>query len=119
MFIGLGWGLKFSFKVSSSSPHLFHQRKALCLTFFSYCFHFLFILHFHIPFFLFLLLVCKYLLFTFYSVVSEIVYMRNYFIHELELENDRGTVEKSLLFLVACFFNKISKILLKKKKYAT
>ena len=51
--------------------------------------------------------VCKYLLFTFYPIVSEIVYMRNYFIHELELENDRGAVETSFLFFIACFYNKI------------
>ena len=72
---------------------------------FSYSFHFLFILHFRIP--LFLLFVCKYLLFTFHSIDSEIVYMRNCFIHELELENDRGAVETSFVFLIACFYNKM------------
>ena len=51
---------------------------------FSYSFHFLFMLHFRIL--LFLLFVCKYLLFTFYSIVSEIVCKRNCFIHELELK---------------------------------
>ena len=56
---------------------------------------------------LFLHFVCKYLLFTFYSIVSEIVYMRNYFIHELELENDRGAVETSFVFFIACFYNKM------------
>ena len=46
--------------------------------------------------------------FTFYSIVSEIVYMQNCFIHELELENDRGTIDTSfLLFFIACFYNKI------------
>ena len=40
---------------------------------------------------------------------SEIVYMRNYFIHELELENDRGAVETSFVFFIACFSNKIKK----------
>ena len=39
--------------------------------------------------------------------MSEIVYMRNYFIHELELENDRGAVETSFVFFIACFYNKI------------
>ena len=33
--------------------------------------------------------------------------MRNYFIHELELENDRGAVETSFLFFIACFYNKM------------
>ena len=33
--------------------------------------------------------------------------MRNCFIHELELENDRGAVETSSLFLFACFYNKM------------
>ena len=55
---------------------------------------------------LFLLFVCKYLLFTFYSIVSEIVYMRNCFIHELKLENDRGAVETLFLIFIACFYNK-------------
>ena len=40
-----------------------------------------------------------------YSIVSEIVYMRNYFIHELE--NDRGAVETSFVFLITCFYNKM------------
>ena len=31
--------------------------------------------------------------------------MRNCFIHELELENDRGAVETSFLFFIACFYN--------------
>ena len=48
---------------------------------------------------------CKYLLLTFYSNVSGIVYMRNCFIQELELENDRGEVETSFLFFIACFYN--------------
>ena len=48
----------------------------------------------------------NFLLFTFYPVVSEIVYMRNYFIHELELENDRGAVETSFVFFIACFITK-------------
>ena len=69
--------------------------------------HFLFILHFRVPLFLFLLFVCNYLLFTFYSTVSEIVYMMNCFIHELKLENDSGTVETLFLFLIACFCNKM------------
>ena len=30
--------------------------------------------------------------------------MRNYFIHELELENDRGAVETSFVFFIACFY---------------
>ena len=33
--------------------------------------------------------------------------MRNCSIHELELENDRGAVETSFLFLIACFCNKM------------
>ena len=48
---------------------------------------------------------CKYLLFTFYSIVSEIVFKRNCFIHELELENDRGAIEMSCLFFIASFYN--------------
>ena len=64
-----------------------------------------FILYFRIL--LFLLFVCKYLLLTFYPIVSEIVYMRNYFIHELELENDRGAVETSFVFFIACFYHKM------------
>ena len=34
--------------------------------------------------------------------------MRNSFIHELELENDRGAVETSFVFFIACFYNKMS-----------
>ena len=41
-----------------------------------------------------------------YSIVSEIVYMQNCFIHEHELENDRGAVETSFLFFIARFYNK-------------
>ena len=33
--------------------------------------------------------------------------MRNYFIHELELENDRGAIETSFVFFIACFYNKM------------
>ena len=33
--------------------------------------------------------------------------MRNSFILELELENDRGAVETSFVFFIACFYNKI------------
>ena len=51
---------------------------------------------FRIP--LFLLFVCKYLLFTFYPIVSEIVYMRNYFIHELELERQWSGQNVVLIF---------------------
>ena len=35
------------------------------------------------------------------------VYMRNCFIHELELENDLGAVETLFLFFIACFYNKM------------
>ena len=44
---------------------------------------------------------------NFYPIVSEIVYMRNSFIHELELENDCGAVETSFVFFIACFYNKM------------
>ena len=43
----------------------------------------------------------------FYPIVSEIAYMQNYFIHELELENDRGAVETLFVFFIACFYNKM------------
>ena len=33
--------------------------------------------------------------------------MRIFFIHELELKNDRGAVETSFVFLIACFHNKM------------
>ena len=59
---------------------------------------------------------CSYVntcLFTFYSIVSEIVYTRSRFIHELELENDRGKVETSFLFLSLVFATKcLTKIFL-------
>ena len=54
------------------------------------------------------------LAFYFYPIVSEIVYMQNYFIHQLELENDRGAVETSFVFFIACFYNKIRKDIVKK-----
>ena len=46
-------------------------------------------------------------IFKFSPIVSEIVYMRNSFIHELELENDRGAVETLFVFFIACFYNKM------------
>ena len=73
----------------------------------SYSFHFLRILHFRILYFYFY---CSYVntcFFTFYPIVSEIVHVRNYLIHELDLENDRGTVETFFLFVITCFYNKI------------
>ena len=33
--------------------------------------------------------------------------MRIFFIHELELKNDRGAVETSFVLLIACFYNKM------------
>ena len=33
--------------------------------------------------------------------------MRDCFIRELELENDRGVVETSFVLLIACFYNKM------------
>ena len=47
------------------------------------------------------------LILVIYYIVLENVYMRNCFIHELELEKDRGTVETSILFFIACFYNKM------------
>ena len=68
-----------------------------------YSFHFLFILHFPIP--LFLLFVCKYLAFYFsFHCFRNCTDISGIFIHELELENDRGAVETSFLFLIACFY---------------
>ena len=44
--------------------------------------------------------------------------MRNSFIHELELENDRGAVETSFVFFIACFYNKRVKLPSKKNNEA-
>ena len=55
---------------------------------------------------LFLLFVRKYLAFYFLFHCFRNCKNAEFFIHELELENDRGAVETSFLFLIACFHNK-------------
>ena len=66
--------------------------------------HFLFIPHFRIP--LFLLFVCKYLAFYFsFHCLRNCIYAE-FFIHELELEIDRGAVETSFYFLSLVFITK-------------
>ena len=103
--------LKRKLDKQSDSIHakLFVFNSFNCIT--CYSFHFLFMLHLCIP--LFLLFVCKYLLFSFYSIVSEIVYMRNCFIHDLKLENDRGVVKTSFVFLSLVFKQNEIYVLLK------
>ena len=66
-----------------------HPRKAVCSTLVVFLFHFLFILHFHIP--LSLLFVGKYLSFYF-SLSQKFVYMRNFLSMNVNL---KMTVERS------------------------